>query len=109
MPAKFEVHTYQKLPVDIHATVWPGGAENATPVIDWILQNGGTARYHEADATHHDAIMIDTLEGSMFTNPGDVVIQGVSGEFYPCKPDIFKLTYRMVGEPVYKEESPQDA
>lgn len=36
---------------------------------------------------------IDTLEGSMRVSPGDWVIKGVNGEFYPCKPDIFEKTY----------------
>jgi hypothetical protein len=38
-------------------------------------------------------ILIDTLEGTMTAHPGDWIIQGVKGEFYPCKPDIFDATY----------------
>jgi len=34
-----------------------------------------------------------TLEGEMKVSNGDVIIKGVQGEFYPCKPDIFKDTY----------------
>lgn len=40
---------------------------------------------------------IDTLEGAMHVNEGDYVIKGVQGEFYPCKPDIFEMTYEIVG------------
>lgn len=36
---------------------------------------------------------IDTLEGIMEISWGDYVIKGVKGEFYPCKPDIFELSY----------------
>ena len=36
---------------------------------------------------------IHTLEGIMVVSLGDWVIKGIKGEFYPCKPDIFKLTY----------------
>lgn len=36
---------------------------------------------------------IRTLEGDMAVTLGDVVIQGVQGEFYPCKPHIFAETY----------------
>ena len=43
-------------------------------------------------------IHIPTLEGIMIAQPDDYIIQGVSGEFYPCKPDIFKLTYEEVYE-----------
>ncbi len=38
-------------------------------------------------------ILIDTLEGQMRADPGDWIIRGVKGEFYPCKPDIFAATY----------------
>jgi hypothetical protein len=42
------------------------------------------------------AIQIETLEGVMTANPGDWIIRGVKGEVYPCKDDIFQLTYELV-------------
>lgn len=42
--------------------------------------------------------MIKTLEGTMKGDYGDYIIKGVSGELYPCKPDIFLLTYEKVAE-----------
>jgi hypothetical protein len=42
------------------------------------------------------AVSIPTLEGVMRAEPGDYVIRGVHGEFYPCKPDIFFETYEEV-------------
>ncbi len=45
-----------------------------------------------------------TLEGTMRVRtgsgaePGDWIIQGVKGEIYPCKPDIFEATYAFVEE-----------
>ena len=41
-------------------------------------------------------IDIPTLEGVMRAVPGDYIIKGVAGEFYPCKPDIFEQTYEPV-------------
>ena len=41
-------------------------------------------------------IEIDTLEGVMRAGYGDFIIKGVNGEFYPCKPDIFAMTYEAV-------------
>ena len=38
-------------------------------------------------------LKIETLEGVMDASIGDYIIKGVRGEFYPCKPDIFKATY----------------
>lgn len=40
-----------------------------------------------------DCLTIRTLEGRMTASPGDYIIRGVKGEFYPCKPDIFEATY----------------
>jgi len=41
---------------------------------------------------------IPTLEGTMTANPGDYIIKGLQGEFYPCKPDIFEASYTEVKE-----------
>lgn len=47
---------------------------------------------------------IETLEGKMHASIGDYIITGVSGEKYPCKPDIFLKTY----EPVLETEDEID-
>jgi len=39
---------------------------------------------------------INTLEGIMRGNCYDYIIQGINGEIYPCKPDIFEKTYEEV-------------
>ena len=39
---------------------------------------------------------IETLEGVMKANKGDWIIKGVKGELYPCKPDVFEMTYEKV-------------
>lgn len=95
---------YRKKPVVIEAMQWDGTTTGATPVIDWILSSGGTARFHayqpptlsKGKVVRDEvpaAIVIDTLEGSMFATRDDFIIKGVQGEFYPCKPDIFEATY----------------
>jgi hypothetical protein len=43
-------------------------------------------------------IEIPTLEGIMRADYGDYIIKGVKGEFYPCKSDIFEMTYEAVEE-----------
>ena len=45
------------------------------------------------DMLKEEYIIIKTLEGDMRCYIGDYIIKGVKGEFYPCKPDIFKATY----------------
>lgn len=40
-----------------------------------------------------EQLFIRTLEGDHEITFGDFIIQGVQGELYPCKPDIFEATY----------------
>lgn len=41
-------------------------------------------------------LTIKTLEGEMKASFGDYIIRGVTGEIYPCKPEIFEQTYEKV-------------
>lgn len=45
-----------------------------------------------------ERVCIKTLEGDMFGEVGDWLIQGIKGELYPCKPDIFDATYEIADE-----------
>jgi len=45
-----------------------------------------------------DPLFIHTLEGNHKVLWGDYIIQGVHGELYPCKPDIFEKTYERIEE-----------
>lgn len=106
------VRKARKKPVEIEFMVWPGGDENARQIMRWIAENSelivpvmfpnDTPRYpgswHSDYEAEGEALTIDTLEGRMIARPGDVIIRGVSGEFYPCKPDIFEATYDIVTE-----------
>ena len=60
-------------------------------VARWIDAGGG-----EVVGFGVSGIDIATLEGTMMASPGDWIIRGVQGEFYPCKPDIFAATYEAV-------------
>lgn len=106
-----EVRRARKKPVEIDFMVWPGGAANATPVINWILNSGGTAVWteeyvHPSPAAYvvPEHIAIRTLQGDMKAAPGDVIIRGVAGEFYSCKPEIFRETYDIITT----DEEPMD-
>lgn len=82
---------YRKKPVVIEAYRIPllGEAAKMPPVwlLDALMNN-----VVQADA-ETKLLHIKTLEGEMVGNPGDWIIQGVKGELYPCKPDIFEATY----------------
>ena len=43
-------------------------------------------------------IAIKTSEWNMLVGINDYIIKGVQGEFYLCKPDIFKETYEIMEE-----------
>jgi hypothetical protein len=80
------VKQYRKKPVVIEALLFDG--DNYHDIGMWI----GGGRYHP----DVKKIIIPTLEGNMEASPGDYIIKGVQGEFYPCKPDIFEATYEAV-------------
>ena len=50
--------------------------------------------FPDSDGT--DKLRIQTLEGNQLVSFDDFIIQGVNGEIYPCKPDIFYKTYESV-------------
>ena len=48
------------------------------------------------DIVRNNGLKVKTLEGEVIASIGDYIIKGVIGEFYPCKPDVFKKTYEKV-------------
>lgn len=87
---------FRKKPVEIEAAQWDGTIDGATPVLDWIRANDGTAYLHRECGQGDSHLLIRTLEGDMIAQSQDWIIRGVQGEFYPCKPDIFAATYEAV-------------
>lgn len=71
---------YRKKPIVVEATQWFKMGDH--PAV-FIAILGPTGRKYA----------LPTLEGDMYVTPGDWIITGVKGEHYPCKPDIFDLTY----------------
>lgn len=67
----------------------------AGEILLWLRAGG--ANFECANDAMGACILIDTLEGQMRADPGDWIIKGVKGEFYPCKPDIFEATYEVAG------------
>lgn len=94
---------YRKKPVVIEAVRYTG--KNLHEVLDftgkhpkwdeWFKDFDQYQRFVEGDG---NVFKIKTLEGTMNADPGDWIIKGVKGEFYPCKPDIFAATYESESE-----------
>ncbi len=86
---------FRKKPVVIEAVQYIA-AEGLAEVMAFTKELGSK---REVDANNGVMVLvIHTLEGDMVANPGDWIIKGISGEFYPCKPDIFEATYEEVAE-----------
>ena len=107
---------YRKKPVVIEATQWFKNGDHPQDDCyyvndkspDRFLSEGKVVRYYRHpddngarvcgkcgnDMGHHG--WIDTFEGGHIVCLGDYIITGVKGERYPCKPDIFVMTYEEV-------------
>lgn len=89
---------YRKKPVVVKvikfdAEKWIYERHNAYPMVDTrdVLKGQSSLGEHFVYQP-----VIHTLEGDMAVSDGDYIIEGVEGEFYPCKPDIFEQTYELV-------------
>ncbi|WP_368665726.1 hypothetical protein [Listeria sp. SHR_NRA_18] len=90
---------YRKKAVEIEAVelTWMNWSE----IVEFVTLPWGRDGVREAhtengvisDSGQELGLIIPTLEGEMLAVEGDYIIRGVKGEFYPCKPDIFKATY----------------
>lgn len=83
---------FKKKPVVVEARLFSDrvSVKTALEIADWC---GGSLKLAGMD--RHPVIDVETLEGTMSASSGDWIINGVKGEFYPCKPDIFNETYEL--------------
>jgi hypothetical protein len=81
----------RKKPVVVEAVQYLGGAVPVEFEAEW--QAGRIRRVRRAGET---TLVIETLTGDLQATAGDWLIRGVSGDVYPCKPDIFAITYEPV-------------
>lgn len=85
----------RKLPVEVEAIQATGTPESNREIIDWA-RGSSTPAWMEDNAEGVSQLTIATLEGSHWVSPGDWIIKGVAGWFYPCKPEIFDKTYEIL-------------
>ena len=79
---------YRKKPITIEAEQWFPGIE-----VDGVDESNATRYAHGLPS---GKAWIETLEGGHVVSSGDWIIIGIKGEKYPCKPDIFEMTYEPV-------------
>ncbi len=98
---KETIKKYKKKPVVVQAIKYTG--KNIFDVISFIdgkapniKSNIAMQKWEEFEnLVKRKGLSIRTLEGSMLVTQGDYIIKGIKGEYYPCKPDIFKKTYEI--------------
>ena len=90
---------YRKKPVEVDAITFAEfvqyGRDNGGNIVNgmpWHFSYNGHPVTHEND----ECYLIPTREGTHNFTPADMLITGVKGEIYPCKLDIFELTYDLV-------------
>ena len=95
---------FRKKPVEIEAVQWTGknvfevySFIHATPTLNSDIARD---RWCDFEDVHlgkdwHIKTLEDGPNGEAkhVASVGDWIIKGVKGEFYPCKPDIFQMTY----------------
>jgi hypothetical protein len=108
---------YRKIPVVIEADVYKEGMEDGWRLnfsdegnkyerffkskegVERFIKDAKTNGYYDGEILYEDPVpIIKTLEGIHKISKGDYIITGVKGERYPCKPDIFKMTYEPADE-----------
>ena len=83
---------FRKKPVVIEAWRW----DETTMMREALEARGMRSASHDGHTGRPNEctnLRIRTPEGAMTASPGDWIIRGIKGEFYPCKPDIFEATY----------------
>ena len=88
---------YRKKPVVVKAFKFDGDLIDKYGhyyVPDWAAKaNLEDVLYFDNFEGKPGELFIKTLEGIHHASVGDYIIKGVKGEIYPCKPDIFEMTY----------------
>jgi hypothetical protein len=84
---------YRKKPVEIEAIQFFDQPEELINIQEFMGNVDITVDYKDFN---DPKLKIETLEGVMNSSLGDYIIKGIKGEFYPCKPDIFELTYEQI-------------
>jgi len=92
---------YRKKPVVIQAEQFLGIDSPTDPAdVGGVIQEAHIKRYsvstdhcNSCDKPFAKHGSVETLEGEHIVCPGDFIIKGIAGEFYPCKSKIFYITY----------------
>lgn len=91
---------YRKKPIVVEAIKLLDNDESIANVIEFIdnidMSTSEIGRRSCIRDVRENGLIIHTPEGFHKASFGDYIIKGIQGEFYPCEPDIFEMTYEVV-------------
>lgn len=87
---------FRKKPVVIEARQLPKPYDNPEANAEFNAIAVWAGAESVDDAADGVCILINDACGQLKALPGDFVIKSAKGNFYPCKPDIFEVTYEAV-------------
>ena len=82
---------FRKKPIVIEAVQFPFNGIRTKELSDFLGWEHDNDQYNWLDIT-----TLEDADQVHRATPGDWIIKGVKGEYYPCKPDIFEATYEPV-------------
>lgn len=85
---------YRKKPVEVEAVLFKGSSSQIAALMSWM--SGSEYVHPTVQTSDHCTMPIHTLEGVMTAKPGDYIVKGTRGEFYPVKPEPFADTFEEV-------------
>jgi hypothetical protein len=102
------IRKFTNSPTTVEAFEWDGKHETIeSPNIRLFMANNP---YFKGE---HGSLYIHTVDGVVEARPGDFIVKGVTGEVFPCKPNIFWKTYEEILPDIelkseVKEEQPKE-
>ena len=81
---------FRKKPVVIDALRFQDRSSYNAMVVEWGDSFASVARFDNGVLTIKT---LETHNTPLIASPGDWIVRGVKGEFYPCRSDIFEETY----------------
>lgn len=100
------MNRYTKKPVTIEAMQFT--AESKDRCFEFVTCSKVADFDESGDGDGVPLLRIETFEGYMTARPGDWIIKGIKGEFYPCRADIFEATYGAADGPTPSNDDKLD-
>ena len=91
--APLDVTRWRGKSAGIGAVRWDGTVSNATAIINWIVAEGGTARYRDES----DLLAVDAIDGARFAAAGDWIASYPAGTFRVFTEDEITAAYEPAG------------